>query len=594
MNALGYRTSGPGVWKQVVPSTSHVGFAQSLKPIGVPIHPCWKPILFRSLSDEHRARARNRIAEHLGGQCHGLSSASLSGRTGTPCAIGGGEDAMTQAREHFQEASGVGFDRWSLPGRLAVGNRRSTAGVHHGSGEWRRMYRLKLVASDSAVVAASVALAVIVGGQDTNWLAAIAVVSSWILVLASFHAYSLRHAGVSGREFKRTIEASAAMAGCLAVIDVVFGFELLRDFLLLSVPLGAVLLVGTRWLWRHRMKKSHARGQALFNVLVVGQPEDTDYVVRQMEKKSGPAYRVVGIVLEHETSAALRSPGGQQLPVLQGLFTLDWAIQRYGADAIVVAGQLDAGSRYLTQLGWHLEKTGTELILASSLTNVANHRIHVRPVEGLSLMHLETPTFAGGKFAAKRAIDVVASGLALLLLAPLLTLVSLVILFDGPGGSIFRQQRVGLDGKKFTMYKFRTMCVEAERELERVAHLNEGSGPLFKLRKDPRVTRVGTWLRKFSLDELPQLVNILRGEMSLVGPRPPLPQEVERYDAREHRRLLTKPGLTGLWQVSGRSDLKWEESIRLDLYYVENWSLVGDLQILWRTVRVVLKPVGAY
>ena len=501
---------------------------------------------------------------------------------------------MTQIREHFKTHPAVGFDRWTVPGFLDAGIRRGTAAQVRTSGGWRRRYELKLLTSDSAVVIVSVALVLFVGGNAGPWPAALAVASSWILLLSLFRAHSPRYAGVGATEYKRVLDATGATAGWLAVIDIAFGFQTLRDFLMLSLPLGAVLLLATRWIWRHRLLATHAHGQALFNALVIGQPADIDYVVNQMEKKSGPAYRVVGIVLEHEESPEPSRPGRRRLPVLRGLATLEAAIQRYSADAVIVAGPLDAGNRYVTQLGWRLEKTGTELILASSLTNVAGPRIHVRPVEGLPLMHVETPTFDGGKFAVKRAVDVVASGLGLLVLSPILAAVAVLIMLDSSGGPIFRQQRVGRDGRTFTMYKFRTMCTDAERELERVAHLNEGSGPLFKLKNDPRVTRVGTWLRKFSLDEFPQLLNVLRGEMSLVGPRPPLPQEVEGYDGHEHRRLLTKPGLTGLWQVSGRSDLNWEESIRLDLYYVENWSLTGDLQILWRTVKVVLKPVGAY
>ncbi|GAA3692926.1 sugar transferase [Arthrobacter ginkgonis] len=499
---------------------------------------------------------------------------------------------MTQAREHFKTHPDVGFERWTLTGFRDASIRRGTAGKVRTSGEWRRRYQLKLLASDSTVILASVALVLFMGSAGT-WPAALAVALSWILLLSLFHAHSPRYAGVGASEYKRIIDATGATAGWLAVIDIAFGFQTLRDFLVLSLPLGAALLLATRWIWRHRLLATHAHGQALFNALVVGQPADIAYVVNQMEKKSGPAYRVVGIVLEHEEGPEPSRPG-RRLPVLHGLSTLEAAIQRYSADAVVVAGQLEAGNRFITQLGWRLEKTGTELILASSLTNVAGPRIHVRPVEGLPLMHVETPTFDGGKFAVKRAVDVVASGLGLLVLAPILAVVALLITLDSPGGPIFRQQRVGRDGRTFTMYKFRTMCTDAERELERISHLNEGSGPLFKLKNDPRVTRVGTWLRKFSLDEFPQLLNVLRGDMSLVGPRPPLPQEVESYDGHEHRRLLTKPGVTGLWQVSGRSDLNWEESIRLDLYYVENWSLTGDLQILWRTVKVVLKPVGAY
>jgi exopolysaccharide biosynthesis polyprenyl glycosylphosphotransferase len=270
------------------------------------------------------------------------------------------------------------------------------------------------------------------------------------------------------------------------------------------------------------------------------------------------------------------------------------AASRLGADTVIVAGQPRGGSRYIRNLGWALEGTATDLVLASRLTDVAGPRIHFRPVEGLPLIHVEIPQFEGGKHVLKRMLDVVVAAIALVILALPMLIVALLIRIDSPGPALFRQERVGRNGSTFTMLKFRSMVVDAESRLAALAAEDQGNGVLFKMKADPRVTRIGRIIRKFSIDELPQLWNVLVGDMSLVGPRPPLRREVNQYESHVHRRLYIKPGLTGMWQVNGRSDLSWEESVRLDLYYVENWSLTGDLVILWRTVRVLLHPTGAY
>jgi exopolysaccharide biosynthesis polyprenyl glycosylphosphotransferase len=261
---------------------------------------------------------------------------------------------------------------------------------------------------------------------------------------------------------------------------------------------------------------------------------------------------------------------------------------------VIVAGQPHGGSQFIRNLGWELEGTATELVLASRLTDVAGPRIHFRPVEGLPLIHVEIPQFEGGKHMLKRALDAAASGIALVILLPLFIVIGILIKLDSPGAFLFSQERVGRNGATFRMFKFRSMVQTAERDLATLQAQNEASGLLFKIKNDPRVTRVGRVLRKYSLDELPQLWNVFIGNMSLVGPRPPLQREVQGYEIHVHRRLYIKPGLTGMWQVNGRSDLSWDESVRLDLYYVENWSLTGDLVILWRTLKVLTHPVGAY
>ena len=236
----------------------------------------------------------------------------------------------------------------------------------------------------------------------------------------------------------------------------------------------------------------------------------------------------------------------------------------------------------------------TGLAQSVTLIDVAGDRTTIRPVDGLPMLHVEHPHLRGGARVVKDLVDRAAAAMLLALLSPLLATIALWIWRDSPGPVLFRQVRVGRDGREFVMYKFRSMYLDAEARLAELRHLNEHDGVLFKIQNDPRVTPVGRWLRRFSMDELPQLFNVLRGHMSLVGPRPPLPQEVAAYPDDLRRRLAVKPGMTGLWQVSGRSDLPWEEAVRLDLRYVENWSLTLDLVILLRTMTAVLRSSGAY
>ena len=281
------------------------------------------------------------------------------------------------------------------------------------------------------------------------------------------------------------------------------------------------------------------------------------------------------------------------LPVA-GLDDVVATAARVQADTIAVTSASETAAQYLRSLSWQLEGTGLELLVAPGLVEVAGPRLHIRPFDGLPLLAVEQPRFEGWRRVVKTVLDRSVALGALLVLAPLFGALALAVRLTSPGGVFYRQQRIGLNGEPFTMLKFRSMVVDADRQVEALSADNISDGLLFKMRSDPRVTPVGRWLRRLSLDELPQLVNVLTGTMSLVGPRPPLPQEVARYDSSVSRRLLVKPGLTGLWQISGRSDLPWEEAVRLDLRYVENWSLALDLQILWKTARAVATASGAY
>lgn len=469
---------------------------------------------------------------------------------------------------------------------------------------WCRRYQLKLRLSDTLVVVAAVSAAglLLYSAEASPSPSTISryiftscsIIGAWLLMLEVFRTRDRRLIGSGAGEYKQVLTASAAAFGLLAAAFILLGTAHFRSFFLVDMPLGAGALLASRWLWRRHLNGQRSFGYYLSNVLVLGRCSDVGYVINQIEKFAGASYQVVGAVLEEPEHAAVSSGSGRAVRNVGRMDDVERAIAATGADAVIIAGEVSGGAGYIRELGWQLERSATEIILASSLTNVAGPRIRIRPVEGLPLMHVELPQFEGGKHVVKRLMDITISAAALLLLAPLFGAIALAVILDSEGGALYSQDRVGRRGQHFRMYKFRSMVQSADSQLAQLTASNEGAGLLFKIRDDPRVTRVGRFIRKYSLDELPQFYNVLRGDMSLVGPRPPLPREACNYEGHVHRRLYIKPGLTGLWQINGRSDLSWDEAVRLDLYYVENWSVTGDLMIMWRTFRVMLNPVGAY
>ncbi|MCB5274217.1 UDP-N-acetylgalactosamine-undecaprenyl-phosphate N-acetylgalactosaminephosphotransferase [Arthrobacter sp. SO5] len=487
----------------------------------------------------------------------------------------------------------------------ALENEVPAAGVDSGK-SWARRYRRWLRFTDIAIMLLAVTAAYTVrfeagealfakSASGSPYLAVSGVILlAWILALEVHRTRDETVLGIGSEEYKRVVDATLGAFGAIAVLFLVLDINVVRGYFALALPAGALLLLVNRWQWRAWLNRQRHFGHYLSKVIVVGEPGDVEYVVRQLGKVSGAAYEVVGAALPAGYTQTHLQISATRVPVLCDVESVAGKVAETGANAVVVAGRLEGGTRSIRQLSWALEGTHTGLVLASSLTDVAGPRIHWRPVEGLPLMHVELPQFSGVKHTLKRLVDIVASGAALLLLSPLLGVLAWVIVRDSKGPVFFRQERVGRNGERFHMVKFRSMVQTAEEELADLKELNEGAGLLFKMKNDPRVTKCGHWLRKYSLDELPQFWNVLKGDMSLVGPRPQLPGEVEGYDGDVGRRLLIKPGITGLWQVNGRSNLGWEESVRWDLYYVENWSLTGDIMILWRTLKVILHPVGAY
>ena len=416
-------------------------------------------------------------------------------------------------------------------------------------------------------------------------------VLGWLLLLGLQKAYTLRMFGTGPDEFRAVALASLTTAGMVGMYCYLVKLDLSRGFVLLTFAIGTPFLLAERYVFRKYLHHLRVHGRMLHRVVVVGGPTGISEIADVLERELYTGYRIVGACL----------PAGlpfdrekMPVPVLGDTAEVRHVCERIGADTVLVARGGYDSSRELRRIAWALEGSDVELVVVPSLTDVAGPRISMRPVAGLPLLHVEQPQAGEAGGFSKRAFDVVVASSLILLLWPLMVAVALAVKLHDRGPVFFRQSRVGRAGEVFDMLKFRSMVVDAERRLGQVARYNESDGILFKIRSDPRITPIGKWLRRYSIDELPQLFNVLRGEMSLVGPRPPLLAEVERYHDDVHRRLLVRPGLTGLWQVSGRSELSWKETVRLDLYYVDNWSMLSDLVIMAKTVRAVLGSSGAY
>jgi len=425
---------------------------------------------------------------------------------------------------------------------------------------------------------------------DLKYITFIAMlVALWVLMLHLHDAYDSRLLGHGPEEYKVVAKASFQLFAVLAILSYLLRLEVARGFVAIAMPAGMMGLLLSRWLWRKWLTLHRVQGLLSTSVLVVGDREHLVDLIRSLESVPDAGYRVVAACCSDADGDYLG-----RVPVLGDESEAAEIARRADAGAVICTSSQRLGSGGLRRLGWALEGQDVDLVVAPELTEVAGPRVLTRPVAGLSLLYVEAPVFAGPQFAIKTTIDRIAAAALLILLSPLFAVVAILIRRDQKGPVFFRQKRIGKGGTSFPMLKFRTMVVGAETQLPSLLDQSDGQGPLFKLRDDPRITHVGATLRRYSLDELPQLVNVLRGEMSLVGPRPPLASEVEEYEHDVRRRLLVKPGMTGLWQINGRSDLSWEEAVRFDLYYVENWSVMSDLMILWRTGRAVLQSSGAY
>lgn len=461
---------------------------------------------------------------------------------------------------------------------------------------WTGGYLRQAVAADSICGLAAGLLAFQVrfrgapGGAASYLLFSLVLPVLWIISLRLAGGYDSRFIGVGTDEFRRVLNGGICLTASVAIVSYATKTELARGYVVIAIPSLTVLDLFARLTLRKRLHKLRTLGNCMRKVVVVGHAHVAADLAALLRRET---YHGLWVVAACVVDAAHHHEI-DSIPVIGGLSRVTEAVERYDADMVAVLSCPEMSGVMLRDLAWDLEKTGTDLCVAPALLDVAGPRTTIRPAAGLPLLHMDHPEFTGIRRVVKAAFDRAVAGGALLLLAPLFVAIMSIIRLADPGPSLFRQTRVGQDGRAFTVYKFRTMVSDAEERKSRLAALNESDGVLFKMRRDPRVTPVGAWLRRWSLDELPQLLNVLIGDMSMVGPRPALPQETALYGDHVRRRLAVKPGITGLWQVNGRSDLSWDESVRLDLCYVENWSFMLDLQILWKTASAVLGGSGAY
>jgi exopolysaccharide biosynthesis polyprenyl glycosylphosphotransferase len=413
----------------------------------------------------------------------------------------------------------------------------------------------------------------------------------WVLAVWMAGGYDCRFIGLGSDEFRRVLNAGICLTAGVAVLSYATKTEIARGYVVIALPAVTMLDLLARFALRKRLHRLRSLGSCMRRVVIVGHADVIADLATMLRRETYHGLSVVAACVAGATEWQGHIVG---VPATCGMDSVADVVQRFEADTVAVLACHEMSGVRLRELAWALEKTGTDLCVAPALLDVAGPRTTIRPVAGLPLLHLDHPEFTGARRAVKAGFDKVIALSALLFVAPLLAGVALVIKLSDGGPALFRQTRVGQNGRAFTVYKFRTMVLDAEERKAQLADSNEHDGVLFKIRNDPRVTTVGIWLRRWSVDELPQLLNVFFGDMSLVGPRPALPEEAELYGEHVRRRLAVKPGITGLWQVNGRSDLSWEESVRLDLRYVENWSFVLDLQILWKTCSAVVHGSGAY
>jgi len=459
---------------------------------------------------------------------------------------------------------------------------------------WATTY-VRLLTGIDAVVAF---VAIMVGWQVANSLGQhneiprellLIVLITWPVSVAAHHGYDSKRVGIDSKELSSLPRALADHVVASAFICVAASSTSLLTVIICATPLATVLGLIARLVLRRALHRRQRAGEYLRSVLVVGPLNASKDMNRTMSEDLACGLRVVGACVPDIDLADAPDP---ELRVFGSLNEVPDVVNRLGCEAVAVTGGLTA--TYLRGLAWSLEGAGVDLLVHPGLVEVAGPRMHIRPFVGLPLLHVEQPHFTGWRRTVKRAFDITLTSLGLLLISPFLITLMAVIKLSDRGPIFFTQTRVGLNGKTFKMIKFRSMVVDAEARKAQLMTDNEGAGPLFKMKNDPRITPIGRFLRRYSIDELPQLFNVLHGEMSLVGPRPPLTSEVDQYGNDVRRRLLVQPGLTGLWQVSGRSMLSWDESVRLDLRYVENWGLTLDLWIIWKTAWAVASRSGAY
>jgi len=518
-----------------------------------------------------------------------------------------GSLGTSEAVDLLDDSPTVPLDSLDLASDDHLANRAVSVPVDKRFTAWSRRYLIAIATADAVVGGIAAALPASI--SDTlswgNRVAMLCLVSLvvWPAAIALCRGYRRNRIGVGFDEPGAVMRAGmlvvvavAIPAGFMAVPagsldpDGALTLYALLKLVATGTPFAVLLSLLVRFFARRILHFLQRQGRSLRHVLVVGSFGAAQQLSERIQREPDTGMKVIGLCLP---STELPRPVVDGIPVLGSLRQVPEVVRSMGCDAVAVTSDDATRYNYLRELAWSLEGVGVELLVDPGLVEVAGPRMHIRPLMGFPLLHVEEPHFKGWRWAIKRVSDIVLTSIGLLIISPVMLAIAAGVKFQDGGPVIFRQARIGREGKPFTMLKFRSMVVDAEeRKLELMEH-NEGKGGLFKLSQDPRVTRLGQFLRSFSLDELPQLFNVLGGSMSLVGPRPHLASELAQMPSEASRRSLVTPGLTGLWQVSGRSDLEGDDAIRLDLRYVENWSLSLDLQILWKTISAVMAKRGA-
>jgi len=464
---------------------------------------------------------------------------------------------------------------------------------------WRRQLGRWLAVGDVAVIALGSALAYVtreaIGRTDLAGAfagevpVALAITPLWLLLFHLAGAYRPEYLNAGGDAVRRFVAGVTAGVLALGFTSFLFNLQLSRLFVVFVA--GYVLLGGAllRWALRRYVRTRQARGELVQRALLVGTDTDALQLAATLASDPDSSYTLVGYL---DDSRAI----GEEVDgatVLGRPADAEALAAAHGVGVVIVSpGGVSPGT--LRDVTIALEGTPVDLAVAPSLFQVVTRRMTIETVGNVPILHVDQIRLGRFRRILKRSLDlVVATGL-LLVTSPFWLAAAILVRTSSPGPVLFRQERSGRDGAPFQILKLRTMVADAEERLAELQHLNEADGVLFKIADDPRVTEIGRVLRRWSIDELPQLLNVLRGDMSMVGPRPPLPDEVARYEPWHLRRLRVRPGLTGVWQVSGRSNVPFDEAVRLDLFYIENWSLGTDLWLLARTIPAVLRRDGAY
>ena len=480
---------------------------------------------------------------------------------------------------------------------------------------WRYIYVAALVAVDVLVMLLSLVIcfAFNPGAYDTVtrampiWAFLLAYCVIGLLCLAFAGAYH-RHVMAEGYElYTKLINAAIftiVLASCVAFM---LNLQLPRTALIIAPLVGLVCELVARWMMRCLLHHHRRRGECKYTTVIVGSSEGINRTLRLMRRNSALGYMPVAVCPiapdprmddAYVVTNFVADPGiegADKLRVLSFGSRFARTIERMGVQEVYIADVLSRDSKLLHAMSLAIESLGIELAISVSLADVGGHRLHLRNSAEQQVLIASLPQYRTTTYVIKRIIDIVLSAVALIVSSPIMLGVAIAIKLDDGGPVLFKQTRVGIHGKPFTMYKFRSMVTNAEEiKAKLAAESGQTDRFIFKLKDDPRITKVGKFIRKTSLDEFPQFFNVFKGDMSLVGPRPALPDEVARYGSLYSTRLLVKPGITGPWQVSGRSDLSQEQSEFLDVSYIENWSITGDLAILAKTVMVVFRGTGSY